>query len=132
MGMPMNRLEHYMKIRFHNNSVRVRLTQTEVARLGAGNRLEHITTFSPGARFFCSIEPSDQAQIANVTFRDGSLLVMLPKMQTAHWATSDHVGIESRNPVCDSESLHLLVEKDFACLHSAGEQTPDAFPNPLA
>jgi hypothetical protein len=121
-----------MKIRFHNNSVRVRLTQTEVAQLGAGARIEQVTAFSPMVKFVCSIGPCDRAKSANATFHDKCVIITLPKTQTVHWATGDDVGIESHQLIGNDESLHLLIEKDFACLHSVGEQTPDTFPNPFA
>jgi hypothetical protein len=31
-----------------------------------------------------------------------------------------------------SGPLHILVEKDFQCLHGDAETNADAFPNPLA
>jgi hypothetical protein len=53
--------------------------------------------------------------------------VTIPADQIAEWADSDRVGIESRSQA----GVHLLVEKDFQCLHRSVEQEPDAFPHPL-
>src|SRR5262249_32533544 len=113
-----------MKIRLHDNSVRLRLTQSEVARLAAGDRLEQATVFSPSAKLICSIGPSDQIEAATATFADNRLAVLLPKAQTIRWASGADVGIESHQTVGGNQLLHVLVEKDFACLHSASEQTP--------
>jgi hypothetical protein len=44
------------------------------------------------------------------------------------WFVSDQVSIEALSQA----GVHLLVEKDFQCLHKSDEQDPDAYPNPLA
>jgi hypothetical protein len=40
------------------------------------------------------------------------------------------VSLEGDLPLDSGQSLHILVEKDFECLHSANETGADAFPNP--
>jgi hypothetical protein len=84
-----------MKIRFHHNSVRVRLTQTEVARLGAGDCIEQDTSFSPTTKLMFSIGSSNQVEAADAMFYDNCLAVMLPKARTVQWATGADVGIAS-------------------------------------
>jgi hypothetical protein len=121
-----------MKLRIYGNSVRVRLTQTEVARLAKGERIEQTTAFSATSKLISSIEPSPHAATAGVEFDGLHLAIHMPSKQAVHWATSSEIGIEVTQPSGESASLSLLVEKDFECLHPGQEKTADAYPNPQA
>ncbi len=118
-----------MKLRIRGNSVRVRLTRTEVAALGAGKTVSQTTAFSPAARLISSVVVSADAKSPAARFIDSQVLVILPEQQVRHWAESDEVSISATQAVGADESLALLVEKDFVCLHHPSESV-DAFPNP--
>jgi hypothetical protein len=121
-----------MKLRIHGNSVRVRLTQTEVARLAKGERIEQTTAFSATSKLISSIEPSSSAATASAEFDGLRLAIFLPSKHAIHWASSSEVGIEINQPCGGSASLSLLVEKDFECLHAGQNKTADAYPHPQA
>lgn len=119
-----------MKLRIQGNSVRVRLTQREVRSLADGQRLEQTTEFSEFSRLITHIEPSGEVSRSTATFDGGHLLLRLPLEQVHQWAETDQVGIESDQPIGDGRSLHVLVEKDFDCLHPRPDENIDTFPNP--
>ena len=119
-----------MKFRIYGNHLRVRLTRGEVARLGAGQKIVQTTNFSILSKFITSVEPSAQVTVASATFDGDHLAVILPLTQVELWANSTQVGIEANQRIDADQSLRILVEKDFECLHKEDEQTPDAFPNP--
>jgi hypothetical protein len=119
-----------MKIRIQGNSIRVRLTQSEVRAVGEGGSVEQSTAFSPVARLYSRVESSTQAQTLVATFDNQLLLIRVPANQARRWAESEEVGIESEQPIADGTSLRLLIEKDFECLHPRAEEIADAFPNP--
>lgn len=121
-----------MKLRIQGNSVRVRLTRTEVAALGAGRRVEQRTMLTPSVTLISAVQSSPTIADIQVTYHENDLTILLPARRAQSWAKSDEVGIETTTNVGTSEHLKILIEKDFQCLHSSVEADPDAFPNPSA
>src|SRR6266540_5499412 len=119
-----------MKLRIRGNSVRVRLTKTEVARLGQELSVEQITQFSRSSALRCSIQPSHDVAAPNAQFDGSAVTVALPAEEVRQWASSDQVTIEARQEIEPGTFLQILVEKDFRCMHSKAEGNTDAFPNP--
>jgi hypothetical protein len=119
-----------MKLRIHNNSVRIRLSQKEVALLAAGERVTQTTTFPNHAALSASIESSAHAVNLTATFDRCCIAVVLPLGQTIEWANSDRVSMETDQRIEGERSLRILVEKDFQCLHARIGDDADAFPNP--
>ncbi len=115
-----------MKLRFHSNSLRLRLSQSDVARLAGGDSVEEAVTFAPGQTLIYSIESGAGDEIA-ASFENGRIRVTLPSAPARRWIESDEAGIEGL-----SGSLRVLVEKDFQCIHPESEEDADSFPNPLA
>lgn len=119
-----------MKLRIQGNSVRIRLTQSEVARVGEGKAVEQSTAFASGAVLVSQVRVSSRRERVSAIFAEGRIAIVLPVEQARQWATSDEVGIEAIQNAGDGQALRILVEKDFECLHSAAEGDSDAFPNP--
>ena len=118
-----------MKLRLRGNSVRVRLTRAEVAALGNGQTVSQITAFSPTDQLVSSTGASEGAKTPGAAFVDGAVRIVLPLAQARHWAHSEEVTLSAAQPVGAGESLALVIEKDFECLHHPDESV-DAFPNP--
>lgn len=115
-----------MKLRFHNDSLRLRLSQSEVAQLKETGHVENCISFAPGRTLVYSIESAPVPQVT-AAFEGNHVSVVLPGAQARNWIDSDEAGIEGRNT-----TLHILVEKDYQCLHRSSEEDQDGFPNPLA
>lgn len=61
------------------------------------------------------------------------LTVRVPPMDVNQWAESERVSIRSEQDLGNGELLHILIEKDFACLAPReGEDETDMYPNPNA
>jgi hypothetical protein len=116
-----------MKLRIQGNSLRLRLTQTEVARVRDGGPVESVIQFEPGCSLVYLLEGSPSAETMSAAFDGHAIRVTIPMSQMAEWVDSDQVGVQAWLPT----GLQLLVEKDFQCLHRSVEQEPDAYPNPL-
>jgi hypothetical protein len=116
-----------MKLRIQGNSLRLRLTQKDVAQLCERGRVESRTEFSPGQDLVYLLEGSPHAKSVAATFDGRAVKVTLPVFVMTEWAKSAQVSIETP----PQEGLHLLIEKDFRCLHGRGEQDRDAYLNPL-
>jgi hypothetical protein len=112
-----------MKLRFHNDSLRLRVSQAEMARLAETGRVEDTLTFAPGRTLNYSLETGPALAAA---FDGQRISIVIPAAAAKRWMESDEAGIEGV-----SGPLKILIEKDFQCLHSS-EENADAFPNPMA
>ncbi len=123
-----------MKIRIRGNSVRLRLKRGEVDQLAAGTSIVEETHF-PDAVLTYRLDVSDNSSIS-ATFNNGSLAVNLPLSRVLVWASTDEVSLFAEQELPGSDSLSLLVEKDFKCLepghHRDCEDDEDTFPHPGA
>jgi uncharacterized protein DUF7009 len=117
-----------MKLRIQGNSLRLRLTQKEVAQLRDRNRVESSIEFGPGRTLVYNLEGSFRDKVVKANFEGQTIHVMVPMQVMREWIESDQVSIEALSQA----SVQLLIEKDFQCLHKSDEQDPDAYPNPLA
>jgi hypothetical protein len=119
-----------MKIRIQGNSIRVRTSRGEAARLADGHAIEQQTMFSGEAKLVCSVTPVENAPAASVKFDGTTIAIELPLDEVTRWASSEKVGIERDLRIDAENSLRLLVEKDFECLHSETDAAEDSFPHP--
>ena len=115
-----------MKLRIHADSLRLRLSQSEVAEIAHAGKLEDSISFSGGQRLIYALEAAEIPSM-EAKFVDGRMHISIPAETMRKWASSDEVGIEGATP-----TLRVLIEKDFQCLHTEGERDTDAFPNPLS
>ena len=122
-----------MKLRVRQNLIRLRLTRSEVERVENEGSVSESIIFGPGPDRHLTYSLVSDASIDAVEsdFRDGTIVVKVPKNRALQWCRSDEVGIEARVPISDAAALNVLIEKDFACLKARpGEDESDAFPNP--
>jgi hypothetical protein len=115
-----------MKLRLTHNSVRLRLTQSEVSQLRDAGTVEESLEFGPGQRLTYRLVSAPGLPSITAEYQGDNILLSVPKAMAADWANSSQVGMESGGPV------RVLIEKDFKCLDSADpEENADTFPNPL-
>ena len=120
-----------MKLRIKGDSLRLRVTKSEVERLLTSGRVEESTHFGPGEESILvyALEQSERVDTVTVRYQANAIVVFLPVAEARSWAKGDSVGIYA--PVRAGErQLELAVEKDFACLDRRDEDSQDAFPNP--
>jgi hypothetical protein len=120
-----------MKLRIRDNSVRFRLSQTEVNALRTDGIVSARTGF-PGAREFqYRVESSPAIVKPGVFLSDCIVTVRLPEAMVLGWATTEQVSIQGEQLLEDGEKVRILVEKDFACLAPReGEDESDLYPHP--
>ena len=117
-----------MKLRIQGNSLRFRLTQTEVACLHDSGRVEAAIRFPPGRDLRYAIASSPHVAEVSVDYECDSISVLLPRAAAAAWAESSQVSIVGSRHL----SVQVLVEKDFQCLHKPAERDPNGYRHPLA
>jgi hypothetical protein len=123
-----------MKLRFKGNTLRVRVSRSEVARLLAGDRLEETIHFTPepAAKFTYALQQVQSLSRPTVQYKENSVVILIPADQASAWGTTDQVGIAEDIGLGNLGSLAILIEKDFACLDRSEEDNEDTFPNPNA
>jgi hypothetical protein len=116
-----------MKLRIQDNSLRLRLTQREVARLGDGGSVESAIRFPENRVLNYSVAALASSDGVSVRYDCDSICVFLPGKLASEWAANDEVTIEAVD-----FGVRILVEKDFQCLHRSAASEPDNYPHPLA
>jgi hypothetical protein len=113
-----------MKIRIKGNSLRYRLTKTDVDTFSKTGYLEEVTDFG-GLSLVYAIKREPVGQLS-ARYRDNRITLYMPMSMAEDWVTTDVVGFEN-----NCGKLYLLVEKDFKCLDNVAEDQSDNYPNPL-
>lgn len=123
-----------MKLRIRGDSLRFRLTQSEVKLIARGLAVTEKTHFSKNQTLTYTLEPSAAAKEPEALFLDNHIRVLIPQGISQSWATTEQVEIQfMQKPSADSDPLFLLIEKDFACLKPRKnelEDESDMFTNP--
>ena len=120
-----------MKLRIRDNSIRLRLTQSEVDTVKTVGLVGASVQFSGGARLLYCIESSPACVDPAARFQGDELSVRLPESLVIQWATTEQVSIAAEQALDDGGFLKILVEKDFACLAPReGEDESDMHPHP--
>lgn len=116
-----------MKIRIKGNSVRFRLTRSELNLLAEKMEIIEKTLFPSGQNFSYGIKAHEGTSI-QADFVDQGIWISIPKDKLLHWSKSEQVGYEE-----NYGGLKILLEKDFKCMtEREGEDESDHYPNPLA
>ena len=117
-----------MKIRIHGNSVRFRLSKSEVGRLENEGYLEETTDFG-AAQLAYEVQKSTVAEM-KARFEQNKITLEVPENFLAGWAANTIVGFEGNMPLGNGGSLYMLIEKDFKCLDNVDEDQSDNYDNP--
>ena len=122
-----------MKLRLKHNSIRFRLTKSEIALLEQSGCVRETidvgATFGGEFAYVLKVDP--EIQVVKAEFVGRTITVSLSKAAADSLTKTDQVGIEFEQAVSGSGPLLLVVEKDFACLEPRhGEDQSDNFPHP--
>ncbi|MEZ2414321.1 hypothetical protein ACA086_05100 [Muriicola sp. E247] len=117
-----------MKIRIKGNSVRFRLTRSEVEELCSVGYIKETTHF-PGSTFSYAVKKSTGKKI-HASFEEEIITLHINADQLKGWDSNEEVGFEALQQIDPETSLHLLLEKDFVCLDERLEDQSDNYPNP--
>jgi Family of unknown function (DUF7009) len=116
-----------VKLRFRNNSLRLRVNRPEVENLAAGGSLEERVDFPGGGRLSYILESSPEAEPA-ASFRDSVIRVAAPDWEIKDWARGEAIGLYFQVAANES-ALRVAIEKDLECIDEPlEERDPDAFP----
>lgn len=117
-----------MKLRIKGNSIRIRLSKSEVATLSDGLPLREITNFG-SAQLVYMVTPVGSEKMS-ASFENNTVTMVVPLNYLAGWPSNTVVGFEETIEVGNDQPLRLLLEKDFKCLDVVEEDQADFFENP--
>ncbi|MBL8995456.1 MAG: hypothetical protein JNM63_19070 [Spirochaetia bacterium] len=116
-----------MKLRLRGNSIRLRLSKTEVEALSKNCILTETTLFAPGQSLVWTVESSVGEKSVRTEYGPKGIHFYIPQALARTWADSETVGMYTEG------TPRIAVEKDFKCLEERkGEDDQDGYPNPLA
>jgi hypothetical protein len=118
-----------MKIRIRGNSIRLRLTQTEIDLFSKTGLVSDTLDFGDGKKLIYTLEKTDAPELS-ASFENNTIRTFFPGNRVFEWTKTDMVGLDNSQ---EKKPLYILVEKDFQCLKPrSGEDDTDAFPNPTS
>lgn len=118
-----------MKIRIKGNSIRFRLTRSEVATFCKKGCIDESTAFT-GTTFVYGLQMDSDVAELSAKFRDNTITLYVPEKLVIGWDNDKRVGFENSVSLENGDALHLLLEKDFVCMDDRGEDESDHYPNP--
>jgi hypothetical protein len=123
-----------MKLRIKGNSLRLRVSRSELARFQAGGRIEETIHFTaaPEATLTYALESALKPSPVTVRYGSREVTVILSKDRARIWGEQSEIGVYTTLDMGPAGSLEVGVEKDFACLDRSDEDNSDTFANPLA
>jgi len=118
-----------MKIRIKGNSVRFRLTKTEVAIFCKEGQYIETTQFNK-KKLSYALKVKSGITSLEADFVGDVITIYMPENLRESWATDAVIGHSNEVDSNDKNALSLLVEKDFTCLDNTIEDQSDNYPNP--
>jgi hypothetical protein len=122
-----------MKLRIKGNSLRLRVSRSELARFLAGEQIVETIRFASAleAKLTYVLARDSHATAASVRYLPQEVTVVLAEEQVQAWGQDSQVGVYTTVDIAPEELLEVIVEKDFACIDRSDEDNTDTFPNPL-
>ena len=111
-----------MKVRIKGNSLRYRLSMTDVTRFGRDGYIEEVIDFGK-TQLTYALQRGPTLGL-EAEFMNNKIIVFIPYGWADEWVKTDRIGFEQKDP------LYLLIEKDFQCFDNVAEDQSDNYPNP--
>jgi len=119
-----------MKLRLRENSIRLRLLQSEVKNLEESGTISETITFGKSESLVYRLQVSD-VQTISASMRRDEIIVEIPRETAAEWINTAQVGLQAKQEIDDGKTLSILIEKDFVCIERPLDaDNADAFPHP--
>jgi hypothetical protein len=102
-----------MKLWIRGNSLRMRVSKTELAKIAETGKAEDTVRFSSdqGLRYSIEVRPTGAI---TATFAEAAILVTLPKPRLDLWLRPGEISVEGSQPIGGGKVLQIVLEKDDA------------------
>lgn len=118
-----------MKLRIKGNSIRIRLTKSEVSTISTAGYLQEETLFGNNS-FVYALQRVEHGDALSAALEQNKITLFVPAAFTKDWPVNSIISFDARVPVAGDKTLYLLLEKDFVCLDHTTEDQSDNFENP--
>ena len=119
-----------MKLRIRGNSVRIRVSQSEMIQITDLGFVEDSVEFAPGQRLDYAGKVITYGEVS-ASYKESKISVLLPKSSIETWNDPSEISVKGEQQLENGGVLTILIEKDFACLvPRKSEEEADLFPNP--
>jgi hypothetical protein len=112
------------------NSIRFRLTKTDIANIGSKGFIEEKTEFLNGMSFYYCLKKKEGIGNLVASFSGNKISIFVPENMSNEWTTTDLIRLENKMDIGEGKTLLLLIEKDFVCLDKTLEDQSDNYTNP--
>lgn len=102
-----------MKIRWTKNSVRFRITPSELTAIERGEKISETLQLPGGAAWCAAIVPASDA--TTLAFASGTLSLSLAHADVQQLAAPENEGVYFQE--LGETPLRYFIEKDFPCAH---------------
>lgn len=119
-----------MKLRLNSNAIRLRLSQTEVAKLALEGLLEEQIKFSKDIVLCYRLIVKEEICKPATSYAENTITVFIPKNFAYEWPNNNVTGTSAIHTTEDGTEIFILIEKDFKCLDNTEEDQTDNFANP--
>lgn len=122
-----------MKLRLRENSIRLRLLQTEVRQLRETGNVSETIVFgaNPAEKLTYSLRVSEDTNEISARITGNKIEISLPLNSAENWVDSNEVGLYADQKTNERATLKIIVEKDFVCAERPFDaDNKDAFPHP--
>jgi len=120
-----------MKLRIKGNSIRIRVSKTEVSDFEKNGELIEATFFGANHFHYC-MKKTNASSTLFADYQNNCITVHVPEKIANEWTSTDMIGFNYKMPLGNDKHLFLLVEKDFVCIDNTFEDQSDNYPNPNA
>jgi hypothetical protein len=120
-----------MKIRIKGNTIRYRLTKSDVETFCETGYFKEQTEFAT-AVFSYELKAKKEITELEADFNNNTVTVCFPEVNTKDWATNNIIGFDTVYKTKSGKELAILIEKDFVCMDETVEDQSDNYPNPKA
>ena len=123
--------EKAMKLRIKGDTLRLRISPSEMGRLLETGRVEETIHFGDAddLQFTYALERYEGPNGLAVRYAARGVVVLIAGEALQHWGSSSDVGVYATLPA-GCRTLDVAIEKDFACLDRSEAENRDSYPNP--
>lgn len=118
-----------MKLRIKGNSLRLRLTKSEVGKLCASGYIEERIPFGSNELTY-SLKSSENVIEISAEFSGNKISINIPASFIKDWDVNDIISFGSDKIITGKDKLYILIEKDFKCIDKTTEDQSDNYENP--
>jgi len=116
-----------MKLRIKGNSIRLRLTKSEVSHLVETGKVKDQCVIMDNTLIY-QISKVESEKF-DASLKENILSIFVPQQEIMNWDENEIVSLKSEL----ENGLSILIEKDFKCLiERENEDTNDMYENPQA